>query len=82
MCVGAVAVGMWRLLHCHPFCALTLTSLPVVQQLSATPMLLNVHFTTGAACCCCCCCQIPTNRVKLLVGPGGATIKDIQRKSK
>ncbi|KAF6258089.1 DnaJ-domain-containing protein [Scenedesmus sp. NREL 46B-D3] len=26
--------------------------------------------------------QIPTNRVKLLVGPGGATIKDIQRKSK
>jgi hypothetical protein len=26
--------------------------------------------------------QIPTSRVKLLVGPGGATIKDIQRKSK
>eukprot|EP00879_Flechtneria_rotunda_P013246 GHRR01013831.1.p1 GENE.GHRR01013831.1~~GHRR01013831.1.p1 ORF type:complete len:392 (+),score=150.40 GHRR01013831.1:52-1176(+) len=26
--------------------------------------------------------QIPTSRVKLLVGPGGATIKDIQKKSK
>jgi hypothetical protein len=26
--------------------------------------------------------QIPTSRVKLLVGPGGATIKEIQRKSK
>eukprot|EP00775_Hariotina_reticulata_P004059 gene4059-4306_t len=26
--------------------------------------------------------QIPTSRVKLLVGPGGSTIKDIQKKSK
>ena len=32
--------------------------------------------------CWCCRLQIPTNRVKLMVGPGGETIKNIQRKSK